>query len=98
MVKKTKRKLTLEDWKILVVMYKSKDWKTHSFTTDEISKKIKENIRRTKYKLLKLSEEDYIIKVDAYPVFWECKKDDSMRKIIEDEYVRVLKSLLGDIE
>jgi Mn-dependent DtxR family transcriptional regulator len=92
------RNLTLEDWKILVVMYKSEDWKTHSFSTNEISTKIKENARRTKYKLNKLSNEEYIIKVNSYPIFWECKKDEKMRKIIEDEYKRVLKSLLGDLK
>ena len=78
-------------------MYRKSDWKTVSYSTDEIVRKIKASKRVVEYKLNKLAVDFYLQKVKSYPVFWKCMDDEKLRAQIDSEYVRVLRDLLGEI-
>ncbi len=89
------RKLNINDWKVLILFYNSSDWESVCYTIKEVEKTKKLTHIQARHILTKLKSLELIDNFKSFLSFYHARKDKELRKLIESEYSKLMKSLFG---
>jgi len=88
------KKLGFNDWKVLILFYKSADWRYISYTINDVMNKTKLNEIQARYYLKKLEKLELIKSYNSCKNFYTPILDENLRELIEENYFKAI-SILG---